>query len=192
MDQDARTLQRAKQQAYRLLTYRSRTSSELQDRLQQRGYTTTIIAEVLHQLESDGYIDDRRVALDWARYRLQTKPLGRRRMAWELQRRGLPSESLDEVLRKVYSEFDEVMLAEQAARKRLRSKELPRSPRERQRFTRYLMSLGFDVDTIMAALGTLSTRDEPCEILPTENPYWGDNDPSPETPTPPVRCDRSG
>jgi regulatory protein len=167
MDQDAQTLQRAKQQAYRLLTYRSRTSSELQDRLQQRGYTPTIIAEVLHQLESDGYIDDRRVALDWARYRLQTKPLGRRRMAWELQRRGLPSESLDEVLRKVYSEFDEVMLAEQAARKRLRSQELPRSPRERQQFTRYLMSLGFGTDTVVAALGALYSLDEAGEIMPT-------------------------
>jgi regulatory protein len=171
MDQDAQRLQRAKQQAYRLLTYRSRTSSELRDRLQQRGYTTTIIAEVLHQLASDGYIDDRRVALDWARYRLQTKPLGRRRMAWELQRRGLPSESLDEVLREVYSEFDEVMLAEQAARKRLRSKELPHSPRERQRFTRYLMSLGFEADTVVAALSALCSLDDAREIMPTGDFY---------------------
>jgi regulatory protein len=171
MDQDARTLQRAKQQAYRLLTYRSRTSSELRDRLQQRGYTTTIIAEVLHQLESDGFIDDRKVALDWARYRLQTKPLGRQRMAWELQRRGLPSESLDEVLRKVYSEFDEIMLAEQAARKRLRSKELPRSPRERQQFTRYLMSLGFEADTVAAALAALYSLDEARELMPPGDLY---------------------
>jgi SOS response regulatory protein OraA/RecX len=74
---------------------------------------------------------------------------------------------LDEVLRKVYSEFDEVMLAEQAARKRLRSKELPRSPRERQRFTRYLMSLGFEADTVVAALGALYSLDEAGEIMPT-------------------------
>jgi regulatory protein len=171
MDQDARTLQRAKQQAYRLLTYHSRTSSELRDRLQQRGYTTTIIAEVLYQLESDGFIDDRKVALAWARYRLQTKPLGRQRMAWELQRRGLPSESLDEVLRKVYSEFDEIILAEQAARKRLRSKELPRSPRERQQFTRYLMSLGFEADTVAAALAALYSLDEARELMPPGDLY---------------------
>jgi regulatory protein len=169
MDQDAQTLQRAKQQAYRLLTYRSQTSSELRDRLQQRGYTTTIIAEVLRQLESDGYVNDRRVALDWARYRLQTKPQGRRRMAWELQRRGVPSELLEEVLGEVYGEFDEVMLAEQAARKRLRSGALPRSPRERQRFARNLMSLGFEADTVATVLAALYSVDEVREIMPTDD-----------------------
>jgi regulatory protein len=171
MDQNAQALQRAKQQAYRLLNYRSQTASELRDRLQQRGHTTTIIAEVLRQLASDGYIDDRRVALDWARYRLQAKPLGRRRLAWELQRRGIPAELLEEVLLEVYSEFDEAILAERAARKRLRSKELPRSPRERQRFTRYLMSLGFEADTVMAVLAALYSPDEAGESIPTGDSY---------------------
>jgi regulatory protein len=167
MDHDAQTLARAKQQAYRLLTYRGQTASELRHRLQQRGYTTAIIAEVLRQLVSDGYIDDRRVALDWVRYRLQTKPMGRRRIGWELQRRGVPSELLEEVLGEVYSEFDEVTLAEQAARKRLRSGELPRSLRERQRFARYLMSLGFEADTVATVLATLLSLDDAREIMPT-------------------------
>ncbi len=164
MDQDAQTFNRAKQQAYRLLAYRSRTSSELRDRLQRRGYTAPIIDEVLRQLASDGYIDDRKLALDWARYRLQAKPLGRRRLAWELQRRGVPLELLEEVLREVYGEFDEVTLAEQAARKRLGSKGLPRSPRERQQHVRYLLSLGFDADTVTGALAALCSLDDAHEI----------------------------
>jgi regulatory protein len=171
MTHDAQMLARAKQQAYRLLTYRSQTARELRDRLLQRGYTTTIIAEVLDQLALDGYIDDRRVALDWVRYRLQTKPMGRRRIAWELQRRGVPPELLEEVLAEVYSEFDEATLAEQAARKRLRSRELPRSPRERQRFVRYLMSLGFEADAVAAALAALYSLDEAREIMPTGDSY---------------------
>jgi regulatory protein len=167
MVHDAQTLARAKQQAYRLLTYRGQTASELRHRLQQRGYTTAIIAEVLHQLVSDGYIDDRRVALDWVRYRLQTKPMGRRRIGWELQKRGVPSGLLEEVLAEVYREFDEVRLAEQAARKRLRSGELPHSPRERQRFARHLTGLGFEPDTVASALVTLFSLDEAREIMPT-------------------------
>ena len=167
MDQDAQIVHRAKQQAYRLLAYRSQTSSELRDRLQRRGYTAPIIDEVLCQLVSDGYIDDHKIALDWARYRLQTKPLGRRRLSWELQKRGIPSESVEEVLREVYREFDERTLAEQVARKRLTSKELPRSPRERRRYARYLFSLGFDADTVAAALATLCSLDETREIMST-------------------------
>jgi regulatory protein len=170
MDQDIQTVNRAKQQAYRLLAYRSQTSSELRDRLQRRGYTATIVDEVLRQLASDGYIDDHKVALDWARYRLQAKPLGRRRLAWELQRRGVPSGSLEEVLREVYSEFDEVTLAEQAARKRLRSKELPRSARDRQRDARYLLSLGFDADTVAAALAAIFPSMATLDIVSDDNP----------------------
>jgi regulatory protein len=170
MDLDAQTVSRAKQQAYRFLAYRGQTSSELRDRLQRRGYTAAIIDEVLRQLEAEGYIDDRKFALDWARYRLQTKPLGRRRLAWELQRRGVPSELLKEVLREIYSEFDEVTLAEQAARKRLGSKELPSSPRERHRYARHLLSLGFDADTVAAALAALCSLDEAHEIISDGDP----------------------
>jgi regulatory protein len=164
MDQDTQTLHRAKQQAYRLLAYRSQTSSELRDRLARRGYTATIIDEVLQRLASEGYLDDRKLALDWARYRVQTKPIGRRRLAWELQRRGVPSESIEEVLREVYSEYDEVTLAEQAARKRLRTKELPRSVHERQREARYLLRLGFNADAVAAALAALFSLDDPYQI----------------------------
>lgn len=191
MDQPVQTLQRAKQEAYRLLTYRSRTASELRDRLQQRGYTTTIIAEVLSQLESSGYIDDRRVAFDWARYRLQTKPTGRRRMAWELKRRGVPLEVLEEVLHEVYLEFDETRLAERAVRKRLGSKELPASPRELQRLARYLIGLGFEADTATAALGALASIDHTGEIAPTNDTDCGDGEPTLEPPTPPARSGRS-
>jgi regulatory protein len=170
MDLDAQTVRHAKQQAYRFLAYRGQTSSELRDRLQRRGYTTVVVDEVLCQLEAEGYINDRKFALDWARYRLQTKPLGRRRLAWELQRRGIPLELLEEVLREVYSEFDEVTLAKQAARKRLGSKELPRSPRERQRYARYLLNLGFDADTVAAALAALCSLEEAHEIVSNGDP----------------------
>jgi regulatory protein len=163
-EQDSQILHRAKQQAYRFLAYRNQTSSELRHRLQRRGYTAAIIDEVLSQLVSDGYINDRRLALDWARYRLQAKPLGRRRMAWELQKRGIPLESVEEVLGEVYAELSEVALAEQAARKHLGSGRLPRSPRERQRYVRHLFNLGFDTETVATALATLGSIDEAPEI----------------------------
>jgi regulatory protein len=170
MDHDAQAVSRAKQQAYRLLAYRSQTSSELRDRLQRRGYTAPIIDEVLRQLTADGYIDDRKVALEWARYRVQARPLGRRRLAWELQRRGVPLESVEEVLCEVYSEFDELTLAEQALRRRLRSKELPRSTRERQQHASYLFSLGFDTDTIAAALAAIFPPMATLDIISDDDP----------------------
>jgi regulatory protein len=156
MDLEAQALRRAKRQAYRFLAVRGQTSYELRDRLQRRGYTAAVIDEVLHQLAVEGYIDDRKFAFDWARYRLQTKPLGRRRLAWELQRRGITQESLEEVLRAVYAEFDEVALAEQVARRRLGRRAFPDSTRACQRFAHYLMGLGFEADTIAAVFRNIS------------------------------------
>src|SRR5215510_3812698 len=152
MCQDARTLSQAKQHAYRFLTYRSQSSHELRARLEQRGHTAAVIDEVLRQLGAEGYVDDRQFAFDWAHYRLQGKPLGRRRLCWELQRRGIPLETSEEILRQVYVEFDEAALAEEAARKWLRSKDLSHSTRERQRLARYLKGLGFEAETIAAVL----------------------------------------
>ena len=169
-DEDTQTVRRAKQQAYRLLAYRNRTSNELRDRLQQRGYTVAIIDEVLRQLASDGYLDDHKLALDWARYRLQAKPLGRQRLASELRRRGVPSESVKEVLREVYQEFDEVKLAERAARKRLGTGESPRSPRDRQRYIRHLLSLGFDTETVASALAAIFPSTAMRDSLSDDNP----------------------
>ena len=88
-------------------------------------------------------------------------------MAWELQRRGIASEAVEEVLGEVYAEFDEVTLAEQAARKRLGSGGVPRSPRERQRHVRHLFSLGFDMETIITVLAALGAVDEAQDIMPS-------------------------
>ncbi|HXH10509.1 MAG TPA: regulatory protein RecX [Alphaproteobacteria bacterium] len=159
MPSDDQALKQAQQQAYRLLSYRSRTARELRDRLQQRGFEPSVVDEVVQRLEDDGYLNDRRLAEDWARYRLQTKPMGRRRLAVELQRRGLERTLIEEVLRAVYAESDEASLAEQAAKKRLRRLSGPPSPREYQRLVRYLEGQGFDTSVIKSVVAALFATD---------------------------------
>jgi regulatory protein len=162
-------ISRAKREAYRLLASRSRTARELHDRLRQHGHTTNDIEQVLHQLVSEGYLNDRKLAFDWARYRLQQKPLGRRRLAWEIQRRGIDAKLLEEVLNIVYAEFDPVALATQALRKRLRAAGTPLSVYERQKLSRYLLSLGFDCGTIATALTTILGARSPLDSADEED-----------------------
>jgi len=147
-----RTLNQAKHQAYRFLASRAHSSYELRNHLHQRGYSSQIIDNVLDELEARGYIDDRKFALNWARYRLEKKPLGRRRVIYELRRRGVTSETIGEILGQIYAEFDEAGLAESAMLKRFMEKDLLRSARERERCTRYLMGQGFEPDVITAIL----------------------------------------
>ena len=152
-----RTHSHAKHQAYRFLAARARSSHELRSHLIQRGYALQIISNVLDELEAEGYIDDRKFALNWARYRLEKKPLGRRRLIYELRRRGVTAETISEILGQIYTEFDEVGLAERAMLKRFMEKDLLRSARERERCARYLMGLGFESDVITAILAERSS-----------------------------------
>jgi regulatory protein len=170
MDIDVETLNRAKQQAYRLLAYKNRTAHELRDRLRERGLAAPVIDEVVRQLEAQGYIDDRRLALDWARYRVQTKPVGRRRLAWELQQRGLDAALVDEVIREVYAEVDESSLLQQALHKRLRGRGAAPSAQERQRLRRYLARQGFDIEVIDAALRGVEPSDDSLDFPPSDFP----------------------
>jgi regulatory protein len=164
MDRDSQTFRGAKQEAYRYLRGRNRTAREMRERLKRKGYTAEIITAVLHDLEADGYVNDRKLALEWARYRLQHKPMGRRRLAWELRGRGVDAEVLAEVLGTVYGELDEVALAEQVARKRLRLTSAAGTRREGQRLSRALFTLGFDLDVIAQVLATISHDAAPLDV----------------------------
>jgi regulatory protein len=168
MPLDNQTFKYVKQHAYRLLSYRSRSVGELRERLRQKGYELALIDQVLHQLEVEGYINDRQFAGDWARYRLQAKPIGRRRLALELQRRGLDRGLVEEVLGAVYAEFDEVMLAQRALQKYLRGTGSPQTPRERQRVVRHLEGQGFDIDVIGIMLGRFCLPEQSPEPLPED------------------------
>lgn len=165
MNQNSEAFRGAKQEAYRYLRARGRTARELRDRLRRRGHGVEVIEAVLHDLEAEGYVNDRKLALEWARYRLQQKPMGRRRLAWELRGRGVEGELLAEVLRTVYTEFDEVALAEQAARKRLRVTSTARPSHEGQRLTRSLLGLGFELDTIGVVIMAIYPSPARLEII---------------------------
>ena len=170
MDQDGQAAQEAKQRAYRFLRARARTTREVRDHLRQHGLEAAVIEPVLRDLEVQGYLDDRRFALDWARYRLQTSPRGPRRLAWELERRGVARELLDEVLREVYAEFDEVALAERALGKRFHPEAGRLSPRDYGRLVRYLMRLGFDSDVIRGILAAKDSAAMPLDPVEDSPP----------------------
>lgn len=152
MDRASEAYRQAKQQAYRYLSAHGRTMHELRERLRQRGHRADVTEEVLQDLQAEGYLDDRKLALEWARYRMQAKPCGRRRLAWELRGRGLEDELRAEVIQAVYTEFDERALAERALAKRLRASASDPSLPERNRIIRHLIRLGFEPATIAAAL----------------------------------------
>jgi regulatory protein len=84
--------------AAELLARRPHFRAQLATKLAARGYPGDEVATALDRLERQGYLDDRRTAAEFVERRLARGPLGRRRLAAELVRRGAPPEAVTEAL----------------------------------------------------------------------------------------------
>ncbi|WP_066635421.1 regulatory protein RecX [Desulfolucanica intricata] len=91
-------LENAKSKAIRLLSYRSRSEYELRSRLEKSGYKVDIIEQVIDFLKEYNYINDQNFAEQWIHDRMVLKPMGRIRLKWELQQKGIAQEIIMRVL----------------------------------------------------------------------------------------------
>ena len=108
------TQERAYERALNLLSYRARSAAEISRRLRQADFPPSAIKRALARLEKLGLIDDRAFARYWVENREEFRPRGQRMLRWELQRKGVADEIIDEVL----APLDETATASRLARKR--------------------------------------------------------------------------
>ena len=97
----------AYQAALRFLARRSHSRWELFTKVTRKGFSRRDINQALDRLEELGYLNDRAFALEYSRYRLKQSPRGRKLLALELVKRGIPRELIESVLSEVYQEFSE-------------------------------------------------------------------------------------
>jgi regulatory protein len=120
-DSRGKELNRARNAAYRLLTFRARSHAELEQKLREREFDESVIGEVLADLERLGYVNDRQFAGQWAAARLRLKGLGRRRIEKELRRKGIRHEVIREAIAEAVSPEEEWDAAVKAAEKKLKT-----------------------------------------------------------------------
>ena len=89
------SFERARDFAYRLLSYRGRSEAELAQRLQSKGFEPSVVKDVLDHLRAYGYVDDLSLAREWVRQRLAHRPAGRILLAHELHRKGIDAEDVE-------------------------------------------------------------------------------------------------
>lgn len=86
-----------KSYAYKLISIKSRSENELRIKLQQKGYTDSVIYELIESLQSAGVIDDRALARDIVDYACQSKFLGLHGCKEYLKKRGISRDIIDEI-----------------------------------------------------------------------------------------------
>lgn len=145
------TLNRARDRAFLMLSVRNRSEREIVDRLRQACYEPDIIEEVVEILRRLDYLNDRSFAEEWLKSRMDGRKMGRRGVAWELRRKGVQADIVEEVTSACDDETERATALE-AARRRWPALAGDDPRAARRRLAGFLQRRGFSWDTIHGVL----------------------------------------
>ncbi len=89
---------KAREYAFNLIAYRPRSRHEIRDRLLGRGCAAPLAENLVDELTTRGYLDDRQYACQFVSERLIFRPAGRRYFLFHLEKRGVDRELAEDVL----------------------------------------------------------------------------------------------
>lgn len=139
---------RAKKRAMHLLEKMDRTEKQLRDKLTENGYPNDLVDEAVEYVKSYHYIDDRRYAENYIRYRQESK--SRILLKNELLRKGISSQIIDEAMEAEYH-MDPRTLIDQWLKKKGYSSSEQDSEKERK-IGQFLLRKGFSWEDIRSCM----------------------------------------
>jgi regulatory protein len=154
---EANELTAAYDRALNLLTFRARSTRELQRRLVQKGVTAERADRVITKLREVGLIDDADFARQLTRSKMSAGA-SQRRVHQELFKRGVPREVADEAVEQVVEEegLSDAESIERIARKKWRTLDRLDEPTRRRRLFAFLARRGFDSDDVSRVVRQLA------------------------------------
>ena len=155
-EEDAREV--AIQKALRFLGYRARSVSEVRETLQKHAIPEAVIERTLERLQESGLLNDQEFAQAWVENRNTFRPRSRRALAFELRRKGLDDDVIQQTLEQT---VDESSLARDAARKYLRKVQGLDWPDFRNKLGGFLGRRGFSYDVVAPVLRELWAETQP-------------------------------
>lgn len=91
-------MSRAYARALGYLTARNRTIKETSEYLHRKGFSSAEIEETIAKLVDLDLLNDLRTAELWIAYCIRANPRGKKRISYDLQKRGVPREVVESVL----------------------------------------------------------------------------------------------
>lgn len=133
--------------AYRLLSYRARSSREMRKRLIHAGFDAHLVDDVVRGLLADDTLNDERFAQAFMQDYTVVKPKGNRFIFRELVKKGIAKETIENMLKA----RDERELLRQFIQKKLKQLD-PKDVKDRQKLIRRLLYHGFTPELVYEAL----------------------------------------
>ncbi len=136
------SVEEAYNRALDYLSYRPRSQAEIATYLQRHDIPETQAEEVVERLKAAGLVDDEAFAQFWVENREQFRPRGPRALRYELRRKGIGQEAIDQALEGV----DPLADAYQAAARKAQQLSHLDQPEFFRKLVDYLARRGFDYD----------------------------------------------
>lgn len=143
--QAADTLEKARQRAIGLISYRPRSVDEVKRRLRRVGVDENAIDDVIANLRESGLLDDQAFSKAWVESRLDASPRSRRMIAWELRQKGVSEATISASIENVDDEAAGLALA---VKRWPRFAKLESISERRRKLSEYLARHGFGYETI--------------------------------------------
>ncbi len=140
---------RARKRAMHLLEQMDRTEAQLREKLRQNGYPEDIVEDAVAYVEKFHYIDDRRYALNYIRYRSENQ--SRRQLSLKLSAKGVSRDIIEEALMEECGQEDETPKILGWLKKK-HYDPASASLKDRQKIYQFLLRKGFRSDDILRVL----------------------------------------
>jgi regulatory protein len=143
------TYEIAYQRGLRFLSFRARSETEIQRKLNELGFEPPVVDAAIQRMKENKFLGDEQFARDWVENRSTFRPRSKRLLAMELRQKGVAEESIQQALDDT---GDEDNLAYQAALKQARRLAEADWETFRNRLGAFLARRGFSYGTIAPIL----------------------------------------
>ena len=147
----------------------ARTREQLRQTLHKREVDADLAERVLDRMEEVGLVDDLGYAQEYVRQRRESRGSGRRALAMELQRKGVPEPIINEVLEPVDVD-DERNVARDLVRKKWRSVAGLEPQARRRRLAAILGRRGYSAGLSFEVIREIELENDVDSLDPADNP----------------------
>lgn len=144
---------RANNYALNLLAFRSRTEKEIRDKMRDKEYDQAVISSTIETLKRIGLLDDTQYAKNFANDKANFNKFGNGRIRFELAKKGVSREIIEEVLED--QSGDEYERALETAKRKLNSYKSDDKNAIYRKLGGFLQRKGYSYDIVSSVLKEL-------------------------------------
>jgi len=151
---EEKDIEAAQQLTVRFLSYRSRSSEEVKNKLAEKGFPPRTIQKTIARIKELGYLNDYDYAHAFGRSCIEHKLWGAARIRDALQQKGIVPDTITTVLHELAQEHDYNRVARRALDSKFPARGTPglTGEKTRQKAISYLRRRGFCWSTIAAVI----------------------------------------